>query len=73
MNTANHIICSLVFLHYEAGIFTALLWIPIFKWTLDSLRNTNRLTRKTMLASFLLAAILYWGVPITLFVHTGFG
>ena len=73
MNTANHVICSLVFLDYEAGIFTGLLWIPVFKWTLDSLRDTNRLTRKTVLASFLVAAILYWGVPITLFIHTGFG
>jgi len=73
MNTANHIGCSLVFLSYEPGILTSLLWIPVFKWTVDNLRNINRLTWKLMLASFLLAAVLYWGVPITLFIHTGFG
>jgi hypothetical protein len=28
MNTANHIGCSLVFLRYEPGILTSLLWIP---------------------------------------------
>jgi len=73
MNTANHIGCSLVFLKYEPGILTSLLWIPLFKWTVDYLRSINRLTRKIMLTSFLLAAVLYWGAPITLFIHTGLG
>jgi hypothetical protein len=73
MNTVNHIGCSLVFLTYEPGILTSLLWIPVFKWTVDSLRNINRLTWKLMLASFLLAAVLYWGVPITTFIYVGLG
>jgi hypothetical protein len=50
-----------------------LLWIPLFKWTIDYLRGVNKLTRKTMLTSFLVAGVLYWGAPITLFIHTGFG
>jgi hypothetical protein len=73
MNTANHIGCSLVFLRYEPGILTSILWIPLFKWTVDYLRSIDMLTWKIMLASFLLAAVLYWGVPITIFIHTGLG
>jgi hypothetical protein len=73
MNTANHIGCSLAFLRYEPGILTSLLWIPLFKWMVDYLRSINKLTRKIMLSSFLLAAVLYWGAPITMFIHTGLG
>ena len=73
MNTANHIGCSLVFLKYEPGILTSLLWIPIFKWTIDYLKSINKFTWKLMLGSFLLAAVLYWGVPITTFIYTGLG
>ena len=73
MNTVNHIGCSLVFMRYEPGILTSLLWIPIFKWTVDHLRNINRFTWKLMTASFALAAVVYWGVPITTFIHLGLG
>lgn len=73
MNGINHIGCSLVFLEYEPGILTGLLWIPIFSMMIKSLRDDNKLNRKILTASFLLAGALYWGIPITLFIHLGLG
>lgn len=73
MNTLNHIGCSIAFLKYEPGILTSLLWIPIFKLSIDWLKENKKLSWRLMLTSFIIAVVVYWTLPIVSFIEMGFG
>ena len=67
MNTMNHLLCSIIFLEYEPGLLTSLLWIPISYRTYKQIMIRKN---KGMLIAFsMLSAIGYWGIPMTLFIE----
>lgn len=67
MNALNHVIFTLIFLEYSPGLVTGLIWVPLGVWGVQRLHHEGRLTPKNMILS-ILAGLLYWGIPITLFI-----
>lgn len=66
MNTANHIICSIVFRIYEPGIITSLLWIYVF---VKMLQIKDLFNKKGIIFYSILSGLLYWAIPMTAFIE----
>lgn len=67
MNTLNHIVCSFVFLEYEPGILTSLLWIPLAFQVYN--RMSKKVNKNKLLLYSIIVAIAYWSIPMTLFIE----
>lgn len=69
MNAANHLVCSIIFLEYEPGIITGLLWIPLAVLAFKRLKADKKLQGKMLFYSFLVSILFYWTMPMVLFVE----
>lgn len=69
MNAVNHLTCSLVFLEYEPGIVTGLLWFPLATAAYRALRVTGLMSYRLITMAFLAALLAYWSAPIFLFIY----
>ncbi len=67
LNSLNHIIFSFVFLEYSPGLFTGLFFLLFAVLAFKKIREMGQLSLGLVLLS-ILCALLYWGVPIALFI-----
>lgn len=67
MNTFNHVGCSVAFGKIEPGLFTSLVFLLIGILAIWKIRAMGRLSFR-LLGQAVLWNVLYWGVPILLFM-----
>jgi hypothetical protein len=68
MNGLSHIIFSLIFMEYSPGLLSGLIFIVIAVLGYQKVRESNLLSTR-LLGFTILAGLLYWGLPIWLFVE----
>lgn len=67
MNTLNHVGCSIAFGEVEPGLFTSLLFLLIGILAVWKVRTMGKLSLG-LIGQAVLWNVLYWGVPIALFI-----
>lgn len=67
LNALNHIIFTIIFLEYSPGLITGLIFGLFAILALKQVREMERLSWRLGLSS-LLFGLLYWTVPIVLFI-----
>ncbi len=68
MNGTSHIIFSLIFVEYSPGLLSGLVFIAIAVLAYQHSRQMNLLSSRIVGFS-ILAALLYWGLPMFLFIE----
>ena len=67
LNSFNHIIFSIIFMEYSPGLFTGLVFLIFSVLALRIVKEMGKLSVSLMALS-VICGLLYWGVPITLFI-----
>lgn len=67
LNGLSHIVFSVIFLEYSPGLFTGLIFLLFAVLALKRIREMGKLSPGLMLPSILFG-LLYWGLPIALFI-----
>jgi len=68
MNGLSHIIFSIIFREYSPGLISGLIFILIAFYAYQHGRR-NKMLSGQVVAFSILAALLYWGLPIVLFIE----
>jgi hypothetical protein len=67
LNSLNHIVFSIIFGEYSPGLFTGLVFLLFSVLALRRVKEMGKLSVGLVVLS-VLCGLLYWGVPITLFI-----